>query len=100
MTIYRRRLASSFAALRSTLEKHLSVVEGDYEEIEGLGLDEDTPDDEVGDDIPDAEEIAELEREALAAEERVDIEDLLARIRACPPDSKLGKTQGDDFEPS
>ena len=91
MTIYRRRLASSFAALRSTLEKHLSIVEGDYEEIEGLGLDEDTPDDEVGDDIPDAEEIAELEREALAAEERVDIEDLLARIRACPPDSKLGK---------
>ena len=91
MTIYRRRLASSFAALRSTLEKHLSVVEGDYEEIEGLGLDEDTPDDEVGDDIPDAEEIAELEREALVAEERVDIEDLLARIRACPPDSKLGR---------
>ena len=37
MTIYRRRLASSFAALRSTLEKHLSVIEGDYEEIEDLG---------------------------------------------------------------
>ena len=91
MTIYRRRLASSFAALRSTLEKHLSVIEGDYEEIEDLGLDEDTPDDEAGDDILDTEEIAELEREALAAEERVDIEDLLARIRACPPDSKLGK---------
>ena len=91
MTIYRRRLASSFAALRSTLEKHLSVIEGEYEVIEGLGLDEDTPDDEMGDEIPDAEEIEELEREALAAEERVDVEGLLARIRRCPRDSKLGK---------
>ena len=90
MTIYRRRLASSFAALRSTLEKHLSVIEGEYEVMEGLGLDEDTPDDETADDMPDAEEIAELEREALVAEERVDIEDLLIRIRKCPPDSKLG----------
>ena len=91
MTIYRRRLASSFAALRSTLEKHLSVIEGDYEEIEDLRLDEDTPDDEVGDEIPDAEEIAELEREALNDEERADIASLLVRVRRCPPDSKLGK---------
>ena len=91
MTIYRRRLASSFAALRSTLERHLSLIEGGYEVVEQLGLDEDTPDDEVGDDIPDTEELAELEREALASEERVDIEDLLAQIRACPRESKLGK---------
>ena len=83
MTIYRRRLASSFAALRSTLERHLLVIEGEYQVVEQLGLDEDTPDDEVGDDIPDTEELAELEREALASEERLDIEDLLAQIRAC-----------------
>ena len=45
----------------------------------------------MGNEIPDTEEIAELEREALAVEERVDIESLLTRIRRCPPDSKLGK---------
>ena len=90
MTIYRRRLASSFAALRTTLEKHLSVIEGEAEIIGGLGLDEDTPDDETVDVIPDAEEMAELEREALKEEERADIEGLLARIRRCPPDTKLG----------
>ncbi len=91
MTIYRRRLASSFAALRTTLEKHLSVIEGEYEVMGDLGLDEDTPDDETADVMPDAEEMAELEREALKEEERADIEGLLARIRRCPPDSKLGK---------
>ena len=90
MTIYRRRLASSFAALRTTLEKHLSVIEAEYEVMGDLGLDEDTPDDETADIIPDAEEMAELEREALKEEERADIEGLLARIRRCPPDSKLG----------
>ena len=90
MTTYRRRLASSFAALRSTLEKHLSLIEGESEIIGELGLDEDTPDDETADVIPDAEEMAELEREALKEEERADIEGLLARIRRCPPDSKLG----------
>ena len=91
MTIYRRRLASSFAALRATLEKHLAAIEGECEAGDLLGLDEDTPDDEAGDDIPDADEMAALEREALAAEERADIDGLLRRIRACPPDSKLGR---------
>ena len=89
MTIYRRRLASSFAALRATLEKHLAAMDGKLEVARLDGLDEDTPDDEAGDEIPDADEMATLEREALAAEERADIEDLLQQIRACPPDSKL-----------
>ena len=91
MTIYRRRLASSFAALKATLEKHLAAIEGECEAGDLVGLDEDTPDDEAGDDIPDADEMATLEREALAAEERADIDGLLRRIRACPPDSKLGR---------
>ena len=88
MTIYRRRLASSFRALRTTLEKHLNAIEsGNRAPL--VGLDEDAPDDETADEIPDAEEIAEIERRALAAEERADIERLLARIVACPSDSKL-----------
>ena len=88
MTIYRRRLASSFRALRSTLERHLDAIESDGQ-AQLVGLDEDTPDDETADEIPDAEEVAEIERQALAAEEQADIERLLDRIRACPPDSKL-----------
>ena len=88
MTIYRRRLASSFRALRTTLEKHLRAIR-ENGRATLVGLDEDAPDDETADEIPDAEEVAELERRALAAEERADIERLLARIRACPPDGKL-----------
>ncbi len=87
MTIYRRRLASSFQALRTTLERHLGMIEsGDRAPVSGL--DEDASDDETADELLDADEIAERERQALAAEERADIEHLLARIRLLPPDSK------------
>ena len=88
MTIYRRRLASSFRALRTTLEKHLDAIAAD-DRAPLVGLDEDAPDDETAEEALDAEEIAEMERQALAKEERADIEHLLDRIRACPPDTKL-----------
>ena len=52
------------------------------------GLDEDAPDDETADEPLDADEVAERERQALAAEERADIEHLLARVRMLPADSK------------
>ena len=87
MTVYRRRLASSLRALRITLERHLEAVEGSV--LASADLDEDVPDDEIADDIPDAEELARMERRALAVEERADIERLLAAVAACPPDSKL-----------
>ena len=89
MTIYRRRLASSFGALQNTLRRHLdAVVTGDCDRL--TGSDEDAPDDDlVEEEVLDAEEVGSLEREALAAEERADIEDLLDRITQLPPDSKL-----------
>ena len=87
MTIYRRRLASSFQALRTTLERHLEMI-GSGAGPFGSGLDEDAPDDETADELLDADEVAERERKALAAEERSDIEHLLARVRMLPPDSK------------
>ncbi len=89
MTIYRRRLASSFSALRNTLRKHLgAVTTGNHDLL--TGLDEDAPDDGLGEEeVLDADEVGDLEREALAAEERADIEDLLDRITQLPPDSKL-----------
>ena len=88
MTIYRRRLASSFRALRATLERRLAGLDADGE-APPEGLDEDAPDDETADEIPDAEEIGELERRAAAVEERAGIENLLRRIRTLPADSKL-----------
>ena len=165
MTIYRRRLASSFHALRATLRKHLDAIAVDdqgrlvdsglqsgchHAEIVGIatgdrgrltGLDEDdrsrlagsdraswergrlarngpeddrgrltgsdkdgrsrlassdedAPDDETTDEMPDTDEIAELERRALAAEEAHDIERLLDGIARLPPDSKLESLKG------
>ena len=88
MTIYRRRLASSFHALRTTLRKHLDAIAVD-DQGRMAGSDEDAPDDEAMDEMPDADEIAELEQRALAAEEAHDIDHLLAGIDRLPPDSKL-----------
>ena len=89
MTIYRRRLASSFCALRNTLQNHLNVIAvGGQERL--VGLDEDTPDDEaVEDEVLDADDVAAFEREALAAEEEADIQHLFDQIGGLPPDSKL-----------
>ena len=90
MTIYRRRLASSFLALRNTLQGHLdAIVAGSEAQL--MGLDENAPDDEAVDDVLDADDVAALERGALAAEEEADIQHLLSRIAQLPPDSKLDR---------
>ena len=88
MTIYRRRLASSFSALRNTLQRHLDTVASDNQ-APWMNLDEDAPDEETMDADLDADELTLLERKALAAEEKADVESLLARIGQLPPDSKL-----------
>ncbi len=86
MTIYRRRLASSFAALERTLSQHLDAMDSTAPD---LGLNEENvSDDELADEAMDAEEVNELEREALMAEERTDIEYLLESIRKLPTDTK------------
>ena len=88
MTIYRRRLASSFRALSSTLQKHLdAIAAGDRAHL--TDLDEDVPDDELISEYPDPADLERLEVEALAAEEKADIHGLLDSIRRLPPDSKL-----------
>lgn len=80
MTIYRRRLASSFHALIKTLTTRLQGMESVQ--------DEDLFDDEVTDDILDSDEAAELEKQALAQEEKVDIRDLLHMAKQLPSDTK------------
>ena len=88
MTIYRRRLASSFSALRNTLRKRLDAMDAGVR-TQLMDLDDDAPDDETMDDVLDPEDVAALGREALAAEEKADIKALLKRIERLPPDSKL-----------
>jgi hypothetical protein len=91
MTIYRRRLASSFLALARTLEGHLHRIGSPAVAGQRDDLDEDVPDDEVGGEEPDLDEAERLERAALDIEERSDVERLLAMVRRLPPDTKLGR---------
>ncbi len=88
MTIYRRRLASSFQALRETLEKRIKGLRHPSE-MPLLGLAE-GEEDEDGEE-PDEDEAADLAREALVMEERSEIEDLVKAIRRLPADSKCAR---------
>jgi SNF2 family DNA or RNA helicase len=89
MTVYRRRLASSFAALTNTLEDHLAVISGVKELPASSKAEEDVLDDAMADEEPDAEETIAREREGLAVQEREAIERLLASVRKLPPDTKI-----------
>jgi SNF2 family DNA or RNA helicase len=90
MTIYRRRLASSFYALVRTLERRLMDVTQQYEPGVASGQDreEDILDDETADEAMDADEAERLEYEALALEEQGDIQALLHAVRRLPTDTK------------
>jgi hypothetical protein len=87
MTIYRKRLASSFYALTKTLEKRLAAIKKGDGSISGT-TDEDLPDDDLAEELLDSDEVTEMEREALNFEERSSIEDLLLRVSSLPPDTK------------
>lgn len=94
MTIYRRRLASSFAALRKTLEDRLESMEsGNVKTSERTDEDAESEPLEVGADQPGREEVEALEILALAREEKDDIRDLLDSIRRLPPDTKADVLQ-------
>lgn len=88
MTIYRRRLASSFHALRATLEARRSGVSGSMSKIDEQRLDEDVADYVEAGDEDAAETLTEAERKALAAEEVDTIDDLIASISKLPTDTK------------
>ena len=88
MTTYRRRMASSFRALSNTLQGRLDSI-GDPGAVRRTDLDEDAFEDELRAENWDVDELAEKERQALAAEEGADIQNLLEQTRRLPPDSKL-----------
>ena len=87
MMVYRRRVASSFHALRRTFQRRLAAMD-EREAVLLAEAEEDAPDDETSEQF-DADELERLARAALRADERSQINGLLERAKALPPDSKL-----------
>ncbi|RWA80835.1 DEAD/DEAH box helicase [Mesorhizobium sp.] len=88
MTIYRRRLASSFHALLQTMEKRKGGVGGLLTAADEARIDENIADQvEAGEDI-DIETVSEDERRALAFEEIATIETIVDGIKRLPTDTK------------
>lgn len=89
MTIYRRRLASSFYALRKTLEKRLERIDHNSDLFaDDQRMEEDLPQDEQVDEIFSVEETSDLEKEALVCEEKASIASLIRNINSLDMDTK------------
>ena len=90
MTIYRRRVASSFHALRKTLEKKLALMDAQGKPLvlDEAQLREDASQDELLDEVDSPEDTADLEQEALAFEQKETIRALLKSIAKLGTDSK------------
>lgn len=89
MTVYRRRLASSFRALRDTLEARLEPLSRTRDaHRRRLTAVDDASDDESRDDVMDADEAIALERQAMRNEEQQAIEALLRSVAHLPVDTK------------
>lgn len=78
MTVYRRRLASSFAALAATLERRLQGMTASETSVE-----EDVADHDL-DEVIDEEDAIEIEVQVLALEEKDEIRALLADVKKLP----------------
>ncbi|MFH1739958.1 MAG: helicase-related protein, partial [bacterium] len=81
MTVYRRRLASSFKALSRTLTKRLDRRAEPVDE-------EDVSDDETLEEVMDADHASELACQAMEADEDTEIKAILKRITQLGTDSK------------
>jgi SNF2 family DNA or RNA helicase len=89
MTIYRRRLASSFYALRKTLENRLARLKGlQPNSGDDERLEEDLPQDEQAEEMIAADEAAVLADKALQVEEEPEIQTLLKSIAKLGTDTK------------
>ena len=98
MTVYRRRLSSSFYALRHTLEDRLAAMKsGRSPTPEESSDDAETEMFDAEGEVLAADEVAELEQAALAQEEKDDIASLLEKIRELPPDTKAERLR-DELE--
>jgi superfamily II DNA or RNA helicase len=91
MTVYRRRLTSSFYALRKSLERRLAFLKGRIQ-VAGLADDDDLEQDELELDI--SEELSEDSRGRFKGELEY-IEDFLRNLQRLGTDSKLERLQQD-----
>ena len=89
LTIYRKRLASSFAALKSTLENHLKRLDGEATSLEPYT-------DEYEE--MDPEDIIETEERALKELDREEVRRLLDMIQGLPTDTKFNRLAGEIAE--
>lgn len=89
MTIYRRRVASSFAALARTLEGRLETLRRGQVTLfdEPEQLEEDLPDDELDDEVLDSVDALQFEQAAVGVEERGSIDQILQAVKRLPTDS-------------
>jgi SNF2 family DNA or RNA helicase len=98
MTIYRRRISSSFHALRHTLEDRLAAMNSSHSPMQQeSGDDAETEMLDAEGEVLAPDEVAEFKRAALAQEEKDDIADLLEKIRQLPPDTKAERLR-DELE--
>lgn len=102
MTVYRKRVASSFAALRETLTTRLADLD---QPGRVAAAEEDLPDDEESDDSLDVDEAAALAMAAVEFEAKAGIRELLAAVKALPVDTKaahlatvLQRLQADGYQ--
>ncbi len=87
MTIYRKRLASSFYALTQTLAKRRENLLR-AAASSSLFTDEDISDDDLADEAVETDEIGEMERASLLLDDRSSVEDLLRQVEVLPEDTK------------
>lgn len=93
MTTYRKRIASSFYALRMTLQHRLDNLQGKNEPYLEF-LQEDLPDDEIQDDVIDPSDVEAMESQAkLLKNEEDEIALLLGKTGRLPDDSKASALQ-------
>jgi hypothetical protein len=84
MTVYRKRVASSFLALTLTLGRRLQAMANPQLTLEA----DDVPEDDFTEEALDLDEVQDLDRQVLLAEEQSDIHDLLDMARVLPTDTK------------
>ena len=90
MTIYRKRLSSSFYALYQTLSNRKCCLDSPQvfsKPITDL-IQEDLPEDDLSAEAMDIDEAGQLAQQALALEEQCDIDGLIAEIKKLPMDTK------------
>ncbi len=86
MTVYRRRLTSSFHALKRSLERRLAFLEGRRDQMELA--DEDTEEDDLQNDVQEVLEGTSQEERSLYGEEIEYVESFLHDLRNLGADTK------------